>query len=265
MTKLTQADRAVLMQAAREIMDAAHPIPRGHFRHSFAVDAKADASPVTVADRATEAQMRAEIARRFPDHGILGEEYGTENLDAEFVWVIDPIDGTKSFVSGHPMWGMLLGLLHNGVPVLGAIGMPALAEVIWGGRGLGAQLNGQPIRCRTGVAMDQAFICLNEVPRMLAADRKAIEALLATGRYQRATADCYSYVQLAAGWVDGVVDYGLEPFDFLPVLPIVEAAGGVMTDWQGRPLGLGSDGRVVAGPPEVHRALLEILGPLAKA
>ncbi|MDT8345657.1 MAG: inositol monophosphatase family protein [Thermohalobaculum sp.] len=263
MTELSETDRAAFAEAAREIMAAAWPRPLAHFRKPFAVEAKADESPVTVADRETEAAIRAEIARRFPGHGILGEEYGRAGLDAEFVWVVDPIDGTKSFISGHPMWGILLGLLHRGVPVVGCVGMPALGELAWGGAGLGAWLGEAAIGVRAGVAPGQAFVCINEMSRILAAQPAALGALMAEGRYQRPSADCYSYVQLAAGWIDGVVDYGLEPFDYLPVLPIVEAAGGVMTDWAGRPLGMGSDGRVVAGSAAVHARLVEVLAPFA--
>lgn len=244
-----------LMQAARAIMEAARDLPLGHFRHSLAVEAKADESPVTAADRATEAQLRADIAARFPDHGIFGEEYGAEGMEADYLWIIDPIDGTKSFISGHPAWGMLLGLLHRGRPLLGVVQMPALGDLCWGDAE-GAFLNGQKIQARRGIAPDQAFVLINELPRILQSEPEVAARLLASGRYARASADCYSYVQLAAGWVDGVVDYGLEPYDYLPVLPIVEAAGCVMTDWQGRPLGFGSDGRVVAGPPAIHRYLL---------
>ena len=258
MTALPHETLQALADAALDIAAAARSIPLGHFRHRLAVEAKADESPVTVADRATEARLRAEITARCPDHGLLGEEFGNDRLDADYVWVIDPIDGTKSFITGHPMWGMLIGVLHRGQPVLGLVQMPALGEIAIGGPGLGATLNGAPIRCRT-VAPAEAYLCLNEVPRMLASDRAVAEALLAAGRYARATADCYSYVQLAAGWVDGVVDYGLEPYDYLPVLPLVQAAGGVMTDWQGRPLDRTSDGRVVAGSPAVHAHLLEVI------
>ena len=258
MTTLTPAQRAVFAAAARSILTSAQSIPLSYFRTGFSVDAKADESPVTIADRQTEAFIRAEITARFPDHGILGEEFGRDRMEAEFVWVIDPIDGTKSFVTGHPMWGMLLGLLHHGRPVLGAVNMPVLGELALGGPGIGATLNGAPIRVGSK-APDDAFLALNELPRMLADDRVICERLLAAGRYTRATADCYSYIQLAAGWIDGVVDYGLEPYDYLPVLPLVEAAGAVMTDWQGRPLDLNSDGRVVAGSPSVHAHLLEII------
>lgn len=258
MTALPPETVQALADAALDIAAAARSIPLSHFRHGLAVEAKADESPVTLADRATETRLRAEIAARFPDHGILGEEFGNDRLDADYVWVIDPIDGTKSFITGHPMWGMLIGVLYHGQPVLGLVQMPALGQIAIGGRGLGASLNGAPIHCRT-VDPAEAYLCLNELPRMLASDRSVAEALLATGRYARATADCYSYVQLAAGWVDGVVDYGLEPYDYLPVLPLVQAAGGVMTDWQGRPLDRASDGRVVAGSPAVHAHLLKVI------
>lgn len=259
MADLSPETLASLRAAALEIAAAARAVPLAHFRAGLAVEAKADESPVTLADRATETRLREEIARRFPGHGILGEEFGTSGLERDFVWVVDPIDGTKSFITGHPMWGMLIGLLHHGAPVLGIVQMPALGELALGIPGAGAWLNGAAIRCRTA-APPEACLNLNEVPRMLASpDRAACEALLSAGRYSRATADCYSYVQLAAGWIDGVVDYGLEPYDYLPVLPLVEAAGGVMTDWQGNRLGRGSDGRVVAGSPAVHAHLLEVI------
>jgi len=254
---MAKADTGALMAAAREILAAARDEPLAHFRAGLAVEAKADQSPVTVADRATEARLRAGIAARFPGHGIFGEEFGAAGMDAEYLWVIDPIDGTKSFISGQPLWGMLLGLLHRGKPLLGAVQMPVLGEMAWGGPGLGAFLNGAPIRARQGVAPEQAFLNINELPQLLAEEPAVAASLLAAGRYARASADCYSYVQLAAGWVDAVVDYGLQPYDYLPVLPLVEAAGCVMTDWQGRPLGFGSDGRVVAAPAALHGWLLE--------
>ncbi|MBK5947191.1 hypothetical protein CCR83_12265 [Rhodobacter veldkampii DSM 11550] len=261
MTGLNAASRGVLIGAARQIMQAARDVPMDHFRKALAVEAKADESPVTAADRATEARLRAEISARFPDHGIYGEEYGAHGMEAEFLWIIDPIDGTKSFISGHPMWGMLLGLLYRGAPVLGVVQMPALGEIAWGGPRIGAFLNGAPIAARQGVALDRAFVCINEMQRIFVSDRAALERLLRVARYARPTADCYSYVQLAAGWVDAVVDHGLEPYDYLPVLPLVEAAGCVMTDWQGRPLDFQSDGRVVAAPPALHAELLAQLAP----
>jgi histidinol phosphatase-like enzyme (inositol monophosphatase family) len=251
-------DLAALSADLRAILSAARAVPLTYFRAPLEVEAKADESPVTRADRATEERLRDEISKRFPTHGIYGEEFGGAT-EAEYLWVIDPIDGTKSFISGHPLWGMLLGLLHQGRPILGAIQMPVLGEVAWGGPGLGAFLGDQPLRCRTIASPSEAFICINELRRTLIAQPEVATALMSATRIVREAADCYSYLQLAAGWIDGVVDYGLEPYDFLPILPIVEAAGGVMTDWQGRPLGFGSDGRVVAGSPAVHAHLLDLL------
>ncbi|MCF1708850.1 inositol monophosphatase [Tabrizicola sp. J26] len=250
-------DPRLYATALREIMQAAREVPLGFFRKALDVESKADASPVTRADRQTEERLRSEIAKRFPGHGILGEEFGGAQ-DAEFLWVIDPIDGTKSFISGHPLWGMLLGLLHDGKPLVGGIQAPVMGEVAWGGPGLGAFLNDRPVRVRK-VDPSDSFICINELRRVLAKEPQVAFALMDAGRTVRESADCYSYLQLAAGWVDGVVDYGLEPYDYLPVLPVVEAAGGVMTDWQGNPLRFGSDGRVVAGSPAVHAHLLEVI------
>lgn len=254
-----RSDLTVLAEAMRAILLETRAVPLAHFRAGVAVEAKADESPVTRADRAAETAIRAGIAARFPGHAIYGEEFGGATDAAGPLWVIDPIDGTKSFISGHPLWGQLLGHLVEGRPVLGAVQMPVLGELALGGPGFGAFLNGAPIRVREGVAPAEAFVCVNELRRVLQADRAVAEALLGAARYVRETVDCYTYVQLAAGWVDGVVDHGLEPYDYLPVLPLIEAAGGVMTDWDGKPLGFGSDGRVVAGSPAIHAHLLEVI------
>ncbi|MFN3292594.1 MAG: inositol monophosphatase family protein [Gemmobacter sp.] len=256
---LPAPDLPALARAMQDILSEARDVPLQHFRSGLAVEAKADESPVTRADRAAETALRAAIAARFPDHAIYGEEFGGATGGEGPLWVIDPVDGTKSFISGHPLWGMLLGFLQGGKPVMGAVQMPVLREVALGAPGFGAFLNGAPIAVRQGVAPADAFVCVNELRRVLLADRAAGDALLHAGRYVRETVDCYTYVQLAAGWIDGVVDHGLEPYDYLPVLPLVEAAGGVMTDWQGNPLGFGSDGRVVAGSPAVHAHLLRVI------
>lgn len=256
-------DLPALADAMRAILAQARTVPMQYFRNGIAVEAKADESPVTRADRMTETALRAAIAARFPDHGIYGEEFGGATGGDGPLWVIDPVDGTKSFISGHPLWGMLLGYMDQGRPAMGAVQMPVLGEVALGAPGYGAFLNGAPIAVRQGVAPEDAFVCINELRRVLLADRVIGDALLTSARYVRETADCYTYVQLAAGWIDGVVDHGLEPYDYLPVLPLVQAAGGVMTDWHGNPLGFESDGRVVAGSPAVHAHLLRVIAQAA--
>jgi histidinol phosphatase-like enzyme (inositol monophosphatase family) len=259
-SQISDFSAAALLQAAREMTAAAAATPLHYFRTGFAIEQKADESPVTVADRETEAALRKAIARRFPDHGILGEEYGGERLEQDLLWVIDPIDGTKSFISGSPLFGMLVAVLQGGRPVAGVIRMPALGECYAGSPATGSDRDGTPIACRRGVALEDAFLCLNEARGLMTDHPAAFQRLMGTGRYQRFTYDCYPYAQLACGQVDAVIDCHLQPYDYLPVAPVVEGAGGVITDWQGRPLGLDSDGRVVAAAsPEIHKSLLEIL------
>ncbi|GAB4366339.1 MAG: inositol monophosphatase family protein [Kiloniellaceae bacterium] len=249
---------AALLRAAREISALAADTPLKHFRRGFSVEQKADESPVTIADRETEAALRAAIAKRFPDHGILGEEYGSEGLERATVWVIDPIDGTKSFISGSPLFGMLIAVLQAGRPVAGIIRMPALGECYGGAEGVGADRDGTPIACRQGGTPARAFLCINEANGLMADHPAVFARLMQFGAYQRLSYDCYPYAQLAGGQIDAVVDYNLQPYDYLPVVPVVEAAGGVITDWQGKALTLQSDGRVVAAASAaIHAALLQ--------
>jgi inositol-phosphate phosphatase / L-galactose 1-phosphate phosphatase / histidinol-phosphatase len=249
-----------LMQAALEISAAAEPISLRYFRSGVTVEDKADESPVTAADRETERTIRAEIERRFPDHAILGEEFGKSDADSQFTWIIDPIDGTRSFICGVPLFGMLLGVLQGGRPVAGVIRMPALGEVFAGSRGSGATMNGAPIRCRSTTKVDEGRIFINEANRLFANDPKRLARLLAFGHTRRFFNDCYPFGLIAMGQIDVVVDFDLQPYDYLPVVPVVEAAGGVITDWSGAPLGLGSDGTVLAAAtPELHKAAMDLL------
>ncbi len=257
---MTDTTRRGLLDAAERFAEEAAPRTLAHFRRDAAVDRKADETPVTAADRETEQALREAIAAAYPDHGILGEEFGAHGVEGEHVWVLDPIDGTKSFITGKPLFGMLIAVLEAGVPVAGVINMCALGERFAGGAGLGATLNGTPIRCRDGVALADAFLCVNETAHMVREWPQTLDRLLNSGRYARTTMDCYPYAQLAAGWVDAVVDCDLEPYDFLPLVGVVEGAGGVITDWRGHPLTLHSDGCVVAaGSAALHAELLDVV------
>jgi inositol-phosphate phosphatase/L-galactose 1-phosphate phosphatase/histidinol-phosphatase len=248
-----------LMNAALEIGAAAEPIPRRYFRSGVAVEEKPDESPVTVADRETETRIREEIAARFPDHGIFGEEFGKSKADSEFTWVVDPIDGTRSFICGVPLFGMLIGVLQGGEPVAGVVRMPALGESYAGCRGGSATMNGADIRCRKR-PVSEAYVFINEANLMVEPDLQRLKRLMHCGHDQRFFNDCYAFALLAAGKIDAVVDTGLQPYDYLPIAPVVEAAGCIMTDWQGAPLGLGSDGTVVAAAtPELHAELMRLL------
>ena len=251
-----------LLEAALEISEAAAEIPRRYFRADVAVEDKPDATPVTIADRETEQFIRRAIQARFPDHGILGEEFGGERSDSGILWVIDPIDGTRSFICGQPLFGMLIGVARDGAPEAGLIRMPALGECFAGARGVAATMNGKPINCRPVTRLDQARLFINEANLMLATEPQRLARLMRAGKVRRFANDCYAFGLLAMGQIDAVIDTDLKPHEFMALVPVVEAAGGVMTDWEGNPLRLHSGGNVIgAATPELHRELIALLHP----
>jgi histidinol phosphatase-like enzyme (inositol monophosphatase family) len=231
---------------ALDLADEARGLTRRWFKTGLAVDTKADATPVTMADRETEAALRTRIAATYPEHGILGEEHGRTRTDAEFVWVIDPIDGTKSFICGIPLWGTLLALLWRGAPVLGVIDMPALNERWIGRAGRATRYEGA--LCRTSGCSSLADARLFATsPDIFDADGwRAFDAVSRRVRMRRFGGDCYAYALVASGHVDLVIETGLQPYDHLPLVNVIEGAGGVFTDWEGKRLTPESDGRVIA-------------------
>ena len=248
------------LSLAIELAEAAGSVIRPYFRQPIAVDDKPDLSPVTIADRTAEAAMRRLIAARFPDHGIIGEEYGPERADAEFVWVLDPIDGTKSFISGVPLFGTLIALARDGWPILGIIDQPISRERWIGAAGRPATFNGAPVHCRPCASLAAATSFSTSPDMFRGADAAAFAKFAGAAKLVRFGADCYAYGLLACGFIDLVIEGSLKPYDFSAMLPIVEGAGGVASDWQGAPLSLGSDGRVlVAGDRRTHQAALALL------
>ena len=231
---------------ACRLADAAAPIHRRYFRAAAAVETKADGSPVTAADREAEAAMRAILAAEAPDHGILGEEQGAERLDAEYVWVLDPLDGTQSFVTGKPTFGTLVGLARHGVPVLGVIDQPILDDRWIGVEGQTTTFNGAPAATRRCAALDRAWLSATSPHMFSEAEFADFERLRQRVWRTVYGAECLAYGLLALGFVDLVVEADLKPYDFCALVPVVKGAGGDMTDWRGRPLTLESDGRVVA-------------------
>jgi len=234
------------------------------FRTSLGVEDKnlgGSFDPVTAADRAAETTMRTLIARNFPEHGIVGEEYGNERAGAEFVWVLDPIDGTKSFISGMPAWGSLIALTRNGVPVFGMMHQPFIGER-FSGDGGGARYRGpageRKLLVRRCASLREAVLFTTSPLLMNAADRAAFGRVESAVRLSRYGGDCYAYCMLAAGHVDLVIETGLKPHDIVALIPIVEGAGGVVTSWEGGSASAG--GRVVAaGDKRVHEAAMKIL------
>jgi histidinol-phosphatase len=246
---------------AQQLADIAAGIVRSYYRSPVEVESKDDASPVTIADREAEQAMRALIQARYPEHGIAGEEFGVERPNAELVWHLDPIDGTKSFVIGRPLFGTLIGLSLRGRPLLGVIDQCISGERWLGVRGHGTTWNGAAIHVRPCPEIADAVLSTTS-PLMFAAGAQQV----AFGRVQRAVrypvfgGDCYSYGLLAMGLVDLVIEADLDAYDFMALVPVVEGAGGIMTDWRGQPLHSGSDGGVVAaGDPRLHAAALALL------
>ena len=246
---------------ALELAALARPIVLEHYRKPIAVDTKPDQSPVTIADRNAEAAMRAAIGRAFPDHGVIGEEYGRERADAEFVWVLDPIDGTKSFISGVPLFGTLIALTRDRRPLLGIIDQPISRERWVGMAGHETTLNGAVVHCRLCPELGAATLFATAPDMFKKQDAAAFARVSNAVKLTRFGADCYAYGLVASGFIDLVLEADLKPYDFCAMVPIIEGAGGVATDWHGAGLDLDSDGRViVAGDPRAHRAALELLG-----
>ncbi|MCF3594001.1 histidinol-phosphatase [Rhodobacteraceae bacterium LMO-12] len=253
-------DSTVLETFANELADMAISPSLKYFRHSLDIERKADASPVTIADRQIETILRDAIGARFPDHGIFGEEHGAENLSSQYVWVIDPIDGTKSFVSGMPTFGTLIACLENARPVVGVISIPSTKER-WSARA-GASTMFEGASCATSQcrALGEARLYTTS-PDAFDKDGLALyETISARAAMRRYGGDCYSYGLLASGHVDAVIEMELHPYDFMALVPVVEAAGGVITDWQGKALSLSSTGEVVAAAtPELHHEILTLI------
>ncbi|HWL17315.1 MAG TPA: histidinol-phosphatase [Opitutus sp.] len=225
---------------------------------ALAIDTKSDASPVTAADRGAEELMRRMIAQRFPEHGIVGEEFGSERADAEFVWVLDPIDGTKAFITGVPLWGTLIALVHRGTPILGCIHQPVLQQLMIGD-GTVTHLNGKPVRCRATTRIEDATLLtsdpLNPAKYQSGA---AYDALAQRAKLVRTWADCYGYLLVASGWADICIDPIMNPWDIAALVPILRGAGGTISDWRGG-AAYPAESTVAAATPELHRAVIATL------
>ena len=234
------------------------------FRTSLGVENKGGPGtfdPVTAADRAAETAMRTLIRKNFPDHGIIGEEFGSDRTDAEYVWVIDPIDGTKSFICGLPAWGTLIALTRAGEPVYGMMHQPFTRERFTGDGGT-ARYRGpageRSLRVRRCAALGEAILTTTSPLLMKEADRRIFGKVETAARLSRYGGDCYGYCMLAAGHIDLVIETELKPYDILPLMPIIAGAGGIVTAWDGGSPKAG--GRIIAaGDPRVHEAAMKIL------
>ncbi len=238
------------IDTAEEAADAAGAVIRPLFRSPLLVEAKGDASPVTEADRGAEQAIRALLSARFPDHGIWGEEFGADRPDAEWLWVLDPIDGTRAFVTGRPLFGCLIALLHRGKPVLGIIDQPAVGERWIGVAGRKTEVRsrlGGTAGCRPCPTVGEAELSCTSPDMFEPADRPGFERLRAAARRVTWGGDCYAYGLVALGLVDIVAESTMKPWDWAALVPVVEGAGGRVTGWKGEALTLdAADGRVLA-------------------
>lgn len=257
---MSRLDPAELGDFANHLADAARAVSMAYFRQGIKVEHKSDDSPVTAADRETERVLRELIHDRFPEHGLFGEEHGREGENQRFCWVIDPIDGTKSFITGVPLFGTLIALLDRDEIILGVLDMPAVNERWVGLKGHRSTFNGSACETRQCVHLNEASLFATSIDIFDGAERRRFDALSLATSFRRFGIDCYAYGLLASGFVDLVVESDMKPYDYLALVPVVEGAGGKITDWNGVPLGLRSEGRVVAAAtPLLHEHALELL------
>lgn len=217
--------------------------------------------PVTEADRAAETVIRRRIKETFPSHGILGEEFEDENLDAEYVWVLDPIDGTRSFICGLPVWGTLIGLMRDNHPVMGLMHQPYTGEMFIGD-GAQAYVKGprgkRELQVRLCETLASAHLMTTDPRLFKGAEHEGYQRVEKAVKLARYGADCYAYAMLAAGQVDLVIETGLQPYDIVALIPIIEGAGGIVTNWDGKPARAGGQ-IIAAATPALHKAALELL------
>lgn len=226
--------------------DAARTIALKYFRQEMAVSDKEDSSPVTEADREIERKLRALIGKSFAGHGIIGEEYGEENPGAEFVWVIDPIDGTKSFITGRPQFGTIIGLLHEGRPAVGLIDQAFTRERWFGVADQFARHNGKPIRVAPPRTLKDARLCTGPFSMFGDGHLENYMTLCRAVKCAQFNGECYAYGLLATGWFDVVIERHLQIYDVAGVVPIVSGAGGFAGDWALNPVTLDFGGSIVA-------------------
>lgn len=255
-----------LLDFAHDLADRSGAAILPHFRKTLAVENKAgagDFDPVTAADKSAERVISQAIRRAFPDHGLVGEEYGTHAADARFRWVIDPIDGTRAFIMGYPLWGTLIGLMDGDTPLLGLMDQPFTRERFWCGPRLSYHRvgGGKARRLTTRPCPRLADAILSSThPDLFAAgsEARAFQRLTTKVRMTRYGGDCYAYALLAAGFIDVIAEAGLKPHDIVALQPIIERAGGRVTTWDGAPPTAG--GRILAtGNPRLHEQALDVL------
>jgi histidinol phosphatase-like enzyme (inositol monophosphatase family) len=242
---------------SRSLADASGDVIKNYFRTKVSIDAKSDNSPVTIADKKAEEIMREMIMKTFPEHGIIGEEFGMYNYEAEYQWILDPIDGTKSFISGAVTFGTLIALTKNGQPILGVINQPILNEYLIGDN-KSAFINGIKTTVRdVSLLSDATLLTTDHLNIAMYQDREKFNGLLRRVKLYRNWGDCYGYYLLATGFADIMIDPIMNIWDTMALIPIINGAGGIITDYKGNPAETGDS--IIAASPILHADVIELL------
>ena len=250
-----------LASFANHLSDESSTIIKKYFRKSIEVDSKKDESPVTIADKNTELKIRELISIKYPNHGILGEEFESKDVDSEYLWVIDPIDGTRSFIAGHKDFGTLIALLHNKKPIIGIINCPIHNERWVGIEGQQTTMNGIKVKTSNQSILEKSYLSSTGL-YMFENDnfKKKFEKIIDKTRYHRYGGDCYNYGMVASGYIDIVIENMLKVHDYMALIPVIEGAGGKITDKAGKMINLHSDGSVVVSANQkLHHKLIGII------
>jgi histidinol phosphatase-like enzyme (inositol monophosphatase family) len=238
-----------ILHVAHELAWTAGKITLRYFQTGIATDRKADNSPVTIADRETEKYLRAAIEQRYPEHAVLGEEDGLSGYaDSAWRWILDPIDGTKAFIHGMPVYGVMIGVEYEGEAVVGVVNLPALGEIAYAAKGMGCWWNGRPCRVSQVKTMDEALLLSTSATRYDDYGRQHIfERLTRSAGLFRTWGDCYGYIMVATGRAEVMIDPTMNIWDAAPLLPILQEAGGTFTDWKGNATIEGGEGIATNG------------------
>ena len=249
-----------LLLFSHHLADESEKIIRQYFRKSLKVTNKEDESPVTIADQNTELKIRELIEKKYPHHGILGEEFDSKDTNSEYLWVIDPIDGTRSFIAGHKDFGTLIALLHKNKPIIGIINCPMHNERWVGVEGENTLLNGKTVRTSSITDINESYICTSGLYFENEHFREGYEKIKKQSKYYRYGGDCYMYGMAASGLIEIVIEDTLKTHDYMALIPVIEGAGGKITDKFGKSININSDGSVVVSAnKKLHDKIIDII------
>ncbi len=249
-----------LINFSKHLADESEKIIKNYFRTSLNIESKEDKSPVTLADKEVELKIRELINKKYPSHGILGEEFDSQNIDSEFLWVIDPIDGTRSFIAGHKDFGTLIALIHNNQPIIGIINCPMHNERWVGIINEKTTMNDEIVKTSNTNLVNNSYFCTTGLYLENDHFKKSCDKIIKQTKYYRLGGDCYMYGMIASGLIDIVLEDTLKAHDYMALIPVIEGAGGIVTDKHGRPITINSDGSILATANKaLHNQIIDII------